>query len=459
MKNHTDTDLVEEVKLKLDKGKSNNHSVDSCSFSYGNVNTYELIEKVQRVYHPVKRVRECSTLPIPNRDSVEIYTKQFKELGKTTITSGFTGLRTCKSKTCLCCSNSVSAKQTKVVDELVGKALHGGLDIYFITLTQARTNDLEAVWNLQQSSFTEWKRKLGRIMKKLGYEHSYIANKDITFSKDRRTGIYNLHLHLLLFVDRSKSLNNRVQISLIGKDTTKGIKDLCKRLWTQIIKNKGGRATQEAQDVQEVNKDTKSEELASYVVKISKTNSRIAYEVTRNSSKQAKSSKNFGLFQLVEQIYKTKGQDKRLIAIYRQFTGFTGKGKQFFTKTRGIDKWMNDRITKTIDKTEQIDDKAEEKCYSLQMSQVAFEIITSLRLRGKVMTSMIGFWTNEHRHSRTQLELFSKRSIEVRDYNTKITQIEEIRGNFIMLVVALEQDNIITKTECKALLSRLQKSC
>ena len=93
------------------------------------------------------------------------------------------------------------------------------------------------------------------------------------------------------------------------------------------------------------------------------------------------------------------------------------------------------------------------------MSQVAFEIITSLRLRGKVMTSMIGFWTNEHRHSRTQLELFSKRSIEVRDYNTKITQIEEIRGNFIMLVVALEQDNIITKTECKALLSRLQKSC
>ena len=76
------------------------------------------------------------------------------------------------------------AKQTKVVDELVNKALQSEIDIYFVTLTQARTNDLETVWNLQQNSFTEWKRKLGRVMKKLGYEHSYIANKDITFSKD-----------------------------------------------------------------------------------------------------------------------------------------------------------------------------------------------------------------------------------------------------------------------------------
>ena len=169
MKNHTDNDLIKEVEYKLDKGKSNNQSVDHNDFSYGNVNTFELIEKVQRAYHPVKRVRECSTLPIPNRDSVEIYTKQFKELGKTTITTGFTGLRKCHSKTCLCCSNSVSAKQTKVVDELVGKALHGELDIYFITLTQARTNDLEAVWNLQQSAFTEWKRKFGRV---IGSDHS-----------------------------------------------------------------------------------------------------------------------------------------------------------------------------------------------------------------------------------------------------------------------------------------------
>ena len=265
-------------------------------------------------------------------------------------------------------------------------------------------------------------------------------------------------MHLLLFVDRSKSLNNRVQISLLGKDTKKGIKDLCKRLWTEIIKSKGGRATEQAQDVQDVDKDAKSEEIASYVVKISKTNSRIAYEVSRNSSKQAKSSKNFGLFQLVEQIYKTKGTDKRLIAIYREFTGFTGKGKQFFTKTRGIDKWINDRLKKEHDKTEQIDDKTEEKCYSLQMSPIVFEIITSLRLRGKVMNSMIGFWTDEHRHSRTQLELLCDRSIEVRDYNTKVSQIQEVRGNLIMLVVSLEQDGIINKTECKGLLTRLQKS-
>jgi hypothetical protein len=426
------------------------------------VNDWTLLEAVQSRHHPIKRIRQCNTKVIPKRDSVTIVSKRIKSSKGIEIRGSFGGTIKCKSKTCLCCSNNVTRKQTDIVDSCVDKALKGGIEILFVTLTQKRSNDLDMLWNLQDDCFKEFRRSFGRKMKKIGVKWSYVSNKDITFSKDRRKGVYNLHLHLLVFI--KKPLNSVAGLQFITsvKDTKDKFKAIVGGLWTSIVNKKGHYANQQGQDVQVVSKDTSSEELSSYIVKISKTNSRIAYEVSRNSTKNAKAKNNFGLFELAKKIYASRGQDRSLIRIYKEFCDYANTRK-LFARSNKIDTWFEENCIigdsdLNVNNDDIVDSEEEDEVITLEISKVGFTALSIFKIKGVTIDVLGGSWIGEFDLSRQKLIELCEVSMSVKDYNTTPKQLQEIHYYLKEYVNALHCDKLITNTHYNSIVGSLSKS-
>lgn len=115
-----------------------------------------------------------------------------------------------------------------------------------------------------------------------------------------------------------------------------------KRLWRRIGKSFDLDISLNAQDIQKVDKSTDKQVLAEYVVKLTKSNvdvQKLGYEITSSHHKKAVNTESLTLTQLMTEIHRTQGTEKKLVAMYKTFTKFSHR-RSFFTKSNGLFEWL-----------------------------------------------------------------------------------------------------------------------
>ena len=450
MKNHEDYDKSKELEESLVKLRIKEQPL----------NKFHLLDHVQSRINTIPRVRKCSTVPI--KDTSVITIGNVKNKGNYIY-----GTNKCGNKCCVVCSNQATAKQTELVQEILNKAFRYELPVFFSTFTIERMNNIESQWNMIAKIQKEFKRRLKKALRsEFGCDFAYVFNKDFTFSKDMRKGIYHTHLHCLFILDKPMRLRNlALQTELQTKDTSEIFKAITKRLWVETARHFKVRSEGIAQDIQEVKKSDDTEIISDYVVKISKNNEKIAYEVSRNSTKQAKQSNSFGLFDMLVKIYESDIKDKSLIRIYKEFTQFVS-GKQFFSTSRKIRDWLDEKTTmlgeneKDIPEFEEDAFEEEEVVEKIQvdMSVSLFKILTFLKLRGTLFEILESHWQQKNNFSRSKLFELAEFSLEIKDYRSFIQQSKMLNNHLIDFIESLKIDDLISPHDFHKCLRILKKT-
>lgn len=448
MKNHEDYGRNTEIGQDVLKLRINEQPL----------NKFHLLDHVQSRINTITRVRQCCTIPIKSTSVITI--GNIKGKGNFIY-----GSNKCGNKMCIVCSNKATAKQTELVKEILNKAFRYELPVFFTSFTIERMNNIEHQWNLISDITKEFKRRLKKeLISAFGSDFNYIFNKDFTFTKDQRKGIYHTHLHCLFILDKPLKLRNLALKKELGtKDTSEIFKAITKRLWVKTARHFKTRSEEVGQDIQEVKKTEDTEVISDYVVKISKNNEKITYEVSRNSTKQAKQKNSFGLFEMLSKIYQSNNKDRSLIRIYKEFTEFVS-GKQFFSTSRKIVDWIDSKKPLSSEHEEDITDysldveieEVEEKI-QVDMSVSLFKMLTSLRLRGELFEILETYWVNQNTLSRTKLFELSEFSLEIKDYTTFIEEVQKLKPHLIEFVQTLKIDDIISDHDYNKCLRILKK--
>jgi hypothetical protein len=446
MKNHEEDEVIAELEESLVKLRIKEQPL----------NKFHLLDNVQSRLNTIPRVRRCSTIPIKNTSVITI--------GHSKKTGGFIyGTNKCGNKCCIVCSNQATAKQTELVQEILNKAFRYELPVFFSTFTIERMNNIDAQWKLIADITKEFKRRLKKALRsEFGSDFAYIFNKDFTFSKDMRKGIYHTHLHCLFILDKPLKLRKfALQNELNTKDPVKVFKALTKRLWTETARHFKARSEEVAQDIQEVKKTEDTEVISDYVVKISKNNEKISYEVSRNTTKQSKQGSSFGLFEMLQRIYQSDIKDKSLIRTYKEFTKFVS-GKQFFSTSRKIKDWIEDKkpLRSELEKEYKTEEEQEEvvvEKIEVDMSVSLFKILTFFKLRGQLFEILESHWRDQNNLLRSKLYEISEFSISIKDYNTFIQQSKMLNKHLIEFIQILKIDDLISDSHYHRCLRTLKK--
>ena len=438
MKNHRNNEDFFEVKEPLDKIRSYQQPT----------NKYTLLEKVQRHINLNKRIRMCSTIPIKNTSVITM--EAVKGQG-----TNIYGLARCGNKCCVVCSNQATAKQTEQVQEILNKSFGAELPVFFSTFTIARNNNIKKSWNSITKISQEFKRRLKKsLLKEFGVEFKYIFNRDFTFTKDKNKGIYHTHIHALFILNKALKITNKANLTELPiKNALKRFEAIVKRLWVETSNHFKIRATMESQDIQEVDKES-DKQIKNYVLKISKNNSNITYEVSRNSSKKSKNNNTFSLFEMLDIIYKSDNEDKSLIRIYREFTNFVS-GRQFYSKSRNIDSWLdkykNAQEEEICCNNEDLNTELdiEPDNITIDLSITLYKHISTLQISGLCLQLLEDQFDGKNKTSFESFQRLSDYSIEVYDYRTSIQQLQLLRPLVIDFYHSLFSDGLISDMKQK----------
>jgi hypothetical protein len=433
MKKHEDNEVIEEFEEQLEQLRINQQPI----------NKWHLLDKVQTRFNPIQRSRQCSTVPI--RGTKVITFCSFKDGSKSIY-----GTNKCGGKLCVVCSSHATAKHTEFVSSMLDKSFRYEIPVYFSTFTIARSNSIEHQFKSIGKIQTEFKRRLKKkLIQEFGVGYNYIFNKDFTFSKDKRKGTYHTHLHCLFFLSKPLHTQNKAGLTELIVDNTRArFEDIATRLWVETTQHFGIRSNEQSQDVQIVKEEMK-DKISDYVVKISKDNQKISYEVSRNSTKHSKQGNSFGLFEMMNRIYQSNNKDWSLIHIYKEFTQFCA-GKQFFSKSKKMSDWIAELNPLKSNTEEDIEDlevdiveEEEREKFSIDMSTTLYKLLLSLELRGQIFDVMEGHWNNNHIDQREKMKRLCDHSIELNPHCVGLLQLGRLACDLNDFLVSLIDGGLV----------------
>ena len=268
----------------------------------------------QREHSPIKTMRSCSSIP------VAVINKQGLNVPINLHINGFgwsfSGLNLCENPFCVVCSRKKAKERAeRIHDGLTGCHSQQG-KAYFLTFTIPRQNDIkEAIKNVRR----RWKKVQEKIQYRFrtlkGLRVSFVKALDITFSEYASKGVYHLHIHAVLMIERGH-LESEVQDIL--KDWVEANKE------NMLIKaNDKGQYCEPIKNL---------EKLSKYVSKMAG----LGLELASQQTKQGKSSHSLSLVQVMEK--GSKGSE-RCLNIYKDFLTAM-KGARTIDFTRNWDEWI-----------------------------------------------------------------------------------------------------------------------